>query len=379
MPPGAQQQQQPSGDTSMTPVWIMAFLLFAAYVTWLGGHKYIVAFVFELNVLQAKLVHFFTGSQILASEIQIMESIDPNQVNWNQFVLLTRSVGSYTIYPLGVILIILAIWLYQTNITLRFRRTHSMKTLGSQEQHNWPAISPVMKLNLVEADINVGPWAMAQSPMEFARKHQLLRKEDVLLDKNVPGQECTAGLKRGDAKRVFTLQLGPYWDGFDRLPPHIKAIAAIFVGRISREREAVSQLLAELSRSQASGKPVYTAGDALLKKYQNTELVQNVLSQHAYVLTVMASLLAAARDDGVVPSSEFLWLKPIDRRLWYMLNCIGRQTPYAEVGGPFAHWKAEKAMGRPSLIPMIDEAIKALEVAIKEIKLSPKELKELQP
>ena len=93
----------------------------------------------------------------------------------------------------------------------------------------------------------------------------------------------------------------------------------------------------------------------------------------------MASLLAAARDDGVVPSSEFLWLKPIDRRLWYMLNCIGRQTPYAEVGGPFAHWKAEKAMGRPSLIPMIDEAIKALEVAIKEIKLSPKELKELQP
>ena len=81
----------------------------------------------------------------------------------------------------------------------------------------------------------------------------------------------------------------------------------------------------------------------------------------------------------MVPSSEFLWLKTVDRRLWYMLNCIGRQTPYAEVGGPFAHWRAEQAMGRRSLVPMIDEAIRALEIAIKEIKLSPKELQGLQP
>ena len=117
----------------------------------------------------------------------------------------------------------------------------------------------------------------------------------------------------------------------------------------------------------------------ILKKYENTELVQEVISKHAYVLTVMGSLIAAARNDGVVPSSEFLWLKPVDRRLWYMLNCIGRQTPYAEVGGPFAHWRAEKVMGRRCLVPMIDEAIRALEVAIKEIKLTPRQMEELEP
>ena len=91
----------------------------------------------------------------------------------------------------------------------------------------------------------------------------------------------------------------------------------------------------------------------------------------------MASLIEKARQDGVVPSSEFLWLKPIDRRLWYMMNCVGRQTPFSEISGAFAHWKAEKVMGRRSLTPMIDEAIKALELAIKEVKLSPKELQEL--
>ena len=62
-----------------------------------------------------------------------------------------------------------------------------------------------------------------------------------------------------------------------------------------------------------------------------------------------------------------------------MLNCVGRQTPFSEVAGPFAHWRAEQVLGRASKVPMIDEAIKALEIAIKEVKLSPKELQGLKP
>ena len=61
-----------------------------------------------------------------------------------------------------------------------------------------------------------------------------------------------------------------------------------------------------------------------------------------------------------------------------MLNSAGRQTPYAEVGGAFAHWRAEQVMQKRSLTPMIDEAIKALEVAVKEVKLSPKEFQGLE-
>jgi len=93
----------------------------------------------------------------------------------------------------------------------------------------------------------------------------------------------------------------------------------------------------------------------------------------------MASFLMIAREDGVVASSEFLWLKVVDRRLWDMLNSVGRQTPFAEVGGPFAHWKAEHALKRKALVPMVDEAIRALEIAVREVKLSPKELQELKP
>ena len=159
----------------------------------------------------------------------------------------------------------------------------------------------------------------------------------------------------------------------------MRALAAVFMARMNRDREASDNILAVLDKTVSQGKPNYGVATATLRKYQNSENVREVISKHAYLLTVIASLIQHAREDGVVPSSEFLWLKTVDRRLWYMLNCVGRQTPYAEVAGPFAHWRAEQAMGRRSLVPMIDEAINALEIAVKEVKLSPKELQGLQP
>ncbi|WP_133129389.1 type IVB secretion system coupling complex protein DotM/IcmP [Legionella yabuuchiae] len=374
-----QAQQQSSGDNSMAPVWIMVLIILTAFVVWQVGHQYIVSFVFHLNILQARLVNFFVGSQTLANEIYLMQTLDPKSVEWGQMVELARNVGNYVRYPIIVILAILAYVLYTSNVTLKFRKTYNMNMLRKQEQYNWPAIMPVVKENLVDVDINAGPWAMALSPMEFARKNQLLKKDDILLDKPIPGQEMTAGLRKADAKRVFTMQLGPYWDGFERCPPHVRALAAVFLARINRDRDSATMILDSINKSYAQGKPDYNIANSVLRKYQNSEAAQHITARHAYLLTVMASLIQNARDDGVVPSSEFLWLKPVDRRLWYMLNCIGRQTPYVEVAGPFAHWKAEKAMGRRSLVPMIDEAIKALEIAIKEVKLTPKEMQELEP
>ena len=375
----AQQPQQQSGDNSMATVWITVLLFITAYIIWKMGHQHIVAAVFFLNVLQAKLISFFVGGALLSKEIYVMQTVDPASVTGEQLFELTRSVGDYMRYPVIVILVVLAVVLYKSNVTLKFRRAHDMRTLRSQEQYNWPAIMPVVKQDLVSIDINTGPWAMALTPMEFARKYKLLKKDDVLLDNPSPGQEMTAGVRRGDAKRVFTLQLGPYWDGFDRCPPHVRALAAVFLSRMNRDRGSANKILESLDKSCSEGKPDYSMATTVLRKYQNVAAVQEIVDKHAYLLTVMASILQASRDDGVVPSSEFLWLKPIDRRLWYMLNCVGRQTPFAEVSGPFAHWRAESAMKRRSLVPMIDEAIKALEIAVKEVKLSPKELQELEP
>lgn len=372
------QQQGQSGDNSMGPIWVTVALVIAGYLIWAAGHTYIVRCVFYLTALQAKILHFFIGGTELAQDIYVMQTIDPAAVNMTQMLLLMQDVGEYIRYPVLLILVGLAAILYKSDITLKYHRAHNMKTLRAQEQQNWPAITPVVKQDLVAIDINIGPWAMALTPMEFARKHKLLKKNDALMDNPNAGEEMTAGIRRGDAKRVFTLQLGPVWNGFEHCPPHASALAAVFMARMNRDKTAAFRILAALDKSTTAGKPDYTVATSVLEKYQKGEFVQAVVEKHAYLLTVMASLLKASRDDGVMPSSDFLWLKIVDRRLWYMLNSVGRQTPFAEVGGPFAHWIAEEVTGRRLLTPMIDEAITAMEIAVKEIKLSPQELQGLE-
>lgn len=375
----AQQQGQGQGDNSLAPVWIAVLVFVGGYFFWRLGHDYIVKFIFFINIWEGKFINFFLNNPLLSAQINLMQTVPTAGVDWSILVLMTKDIGNYIRYPIALILVGLAGFLYKSNIILRYKKAHNMSTLRVQEQFNWPAIMPVIKEDLIEQDVNEGPWAMALTPMEFARKHKLLRKDDALLDNQLPGMEMTAGLRKGDAKRVFTMQLGPYWDGFEHCSPQAYALAAVFMARLNRDKDGANLILHTLDKTYVSGKPDFSVARPVIKKYQNTEAVQEITAKHAYVLTVMSSLLVAARDDGVVPTSEFLWLKPIDRRLWYMLNCVGRQTPYAEVAGAFAHWRAEKELGRRSLVPMIDEAIKALEIAIKEVKLTPRQMQELEP
>ena len=57
----------------------------------------------------------------------------------------------------------------------------------------------------------------------------------------------------------------------------------------------------------------------------------------------------------------------VDRRMWYMLNSVGRQTSTVEVSGVFSHWLAEKRMERAVKTPMVKEAVSAYKAALEEI------------
>ena len=128
--------------------------------------------------------------------------------------------------------------------------------------------------------------------------------------------------------------------------------------------------MAQLNKTSTT-KFDYSGVDQLCAKHEKTVPVQEILQRHAYVSTVMAAMLEAARSDGVQASADFLWLKPLDRRMWYTLNTVGRQTPFVEVAGIFAHWVAEKGANKKLLVPMVEEATKALELALQEVVYRP--------
>jgi intracellular multiplication protein IcmP len=249
-----------------------------------------------------------------------------------------------------------------------------MKLLLNFGIQNFPQISATAKADLVHQDLTKGPWAMAMAPMAFAKRYKLLKEKIPVVSEMslMKDAKIKVTVVRSKASRVFVMQLGKLWKGVEALPPHTKALFAAFAARAARDADASRKLLDKLALSFHSGKLDFAGVDNLIKKYGNEKIVVEAISKHAYVLTAMAALLEKARMDGVLSTADFLWLKAVDRKLWFMLNCIGRQTAFTEISGPFAHWLAEREVGRSLKIPVIDKAIDALDEAIQNIIYNPK-------
>lgn len=367
-PPSSQGSQQ--GDHSLAPLWISILLFSLCWLVWEFFHAPISNAVLHVRLWEAEGIAWFTNQG--AGLIPYIKSVPADQVHFDQLSDISAQVGSFLRYPIAVILGLLGIVLYCSHTLLRFRKRYTMKSLVEAERENWLQITPVAKLNLVDVDIDEGPWAMALSPMQFAKKNQLLRKEKVLpvaANKRIDTRRnpLQVSVKRDLAHTVFSLQLGPLWEGVEHLPIHRKALFAVFAARINQDRAGALKLLLQISASAHSGAVLNFSGiDELLKKHQNNKSIHYIINSHAYVLAVMASMLALARYDGVLASADFLWLKPTDRVLWFMLNSIGRQTAFSEVAGPFAHWQVERAIGRKLVVPMVEEAVNGLDSAIKD-------------
>ncbi|MES2998453.1 MAG: type IVB secretion system coupling complex protein DotM/IcmP [Pseudomonadota bacterium] len=367
MPPSPGQQQ--SSDNSLAPLWIIVGLFILGWLLWAFFHTQIVSFFLLIKGWEARLIALVLPSvAYLPAEIK---HLPPSQVEFPQLLDISGTVGTYLRYPVILILGILAFVIYFSHVNLQFKKVYSMESLKEAERKSWPQISPVINLDLVKEDINQGPWAMALSPMQFAKKYQLLHEEKTIsasmtMASKVAAQ-VTVKIRREAAYHVFVLQLGEYWQGVEHLAPATKALFAVFSARADRDREGAHKLLLQIAESATTGRLNFSGVNGLWEKHRNNKAVNRIIQSHAYVLTVMASMLVLARKEGVLASADFLWLKPTDRSLWFMLNSVGRQTVFSEVAGPFAHWNVERAMGRPLLVPMVEEAVNGLDAAIKEI------------
>lgn len=370
------------GDNSYDILWIIAGIAVVGGLIWWKFHIQIVqgylSFkIYELYVLDMVggwVGHPFYFESLRESLIQSRSFA--STMGYMDLIHKSASVGVWVRIPLVVLLLALGVIVYVSNTTRVYRRTYKMREFIKMESQNWPQIMPVINLDLIKTDIDTGPWAMALTPMLFCKKYKLLQEVRPARQEGMSRKEwdkVEVVLKRGEANKLFALQLGPMWGGTSKLPPHLKALFAVFAARINSDSKPAAQLLAQLSASSLNRSLNYAGVEQLLKKHENSKLVQKIVHSHAYVSTVMASMLLGARDDGVQAAADFLWLKPLDRRLWYVLNTVGRQTPFIEVAGIFAHWVAERDAGRRLLVPMVEEATNAVVIALKEVIYTPDE------
>lgn len=389
---GGGQQQGGGGDNAYAPIWMIAILLVFGGMTWYLFKQHIVAVVFFLKVWQGQMVMWLLNTfaavsvkifsiqriQNLHDALLYMQTTDPASVPAAKMLTAMNIVGNWVKWPFCIIALILAWRLHSSNFIAQYKTPYNMKSLLLAESTNWPQVAPVSTLDIVKMDIDTGPWAMALTPLDFCEKHKLLSKELIqMIEPNGRKGPIDVRVKvdKQGARRIFTSQLGPYWHGVKTLSPQIKFIFAACLCRIERDKDAGQKLLGQASLSYNPQKNTVdlSGADAIIKKHQASKVVQKIVNTHAYIYTVVIGMMVAARDDGVFAASDFLWLKPYDRKLWYVLNCVGRITPYPEVSGIYAHYFAEKEIRRRCMVPIVDEAVKGLESSIADIKFKPPE------
>lgn len=368
----AAQGQQGDDKNALQVLWIIfGIFMIAAFIWWQFGDQLKQLFIFvkkwELKAL-ALFSETFRLNQIydeVASALKLAERLTPYNIGTIPAQELTEVTGKYLRFPLSVFVLVACYFFYSKNVKVRYKKRYSMKTLLQQEKVMWPQVEVVSKVDLIAQDLDKGPWAMAKTPMQFCKMHKLLHVKPEGFGNEI---RFIAKVDKQKAEKCFSAQLGRPWRGPDHMAPHRKALLAIFIGRGCRDTKASTAIVERLNRSIGSGRPAdYKGVDDLLRKHFNTRDVQEISGSHAYETTLITSMLLFARQDGVLATSDFLWLKPLDRRFWYTLNNVGRQTPVVEVAGVHAHWLAEKSLGISLSVPCVKEAVKGLEIAISEM------------
>ena len=302
----------------------------------------------------------------------------------------------------------------------RYRRTLSMERLLRHNVSLYPSIAPVLNWgkSLLEESLDKGPWRLAMQPLQFVACHGLLKDDrdkkplghDLLLtadelgnlDSPVLSGTVPCHFDRAEAQRIFCTQLGPRFHGFSRMPHYLQALVIAFMlFSMDRKREA-QEILDSLSlsfrppreargfelsrhfpfvRFPKKGRKSYVlqARIPLSQKeirslWENEGIQKAVRAHNAYTNLLVLAIYACARRKGVLPTAEFLWLKPVNRGLFYLLNNYGRRTCWVEIAGAWTHYQAEEALAGvqsdfcadmlPEEEKMVQEAVNGLEKAM---------------
>lgn len=173
------------------------------------------------------------------------------------------------------------------------------------------------------------------------------------------------------ALAVLTEQLGKRFEGYEGLSPCRRALAVAFLAYANGDKKGCVSMLDMVSSSynEIDGNadcPVLTdsAFEKRLKKtwarHKDVLSEKSMATHAAYELPWLMALLYRARQKGVLAGSQFLWLRPMDRPLWYALNQCGGRAAWAEGFAAWAHYMAEEQEGKALTEPHVAPAVASL-------------------
>jgi hypothetical protein len=280
--------------------------------------------------------------------------------------------------PLEILLILIVL---KRDPSIRYRRILSMWSLLEENVKEFPCLMPIIKSGpITEKPSGYGEWAYAMSPIQFALSHRAvfydrfnpIHAEDVLdIETGLTlhgADDYWSGnfLEVGRISHAFVKQMGNRFDGNLRdLIYHRKALALAFMSHYNDDKVLAFKIFDELSLSwDPDTKKVYVPNlEEMVESY--VDFTHPELEIHrSYENVWFMALLRLARKKGSLPSSLWIWLKPTDRALFYVLNQVGGRAAWSEGAAAWSHFVAETKASRPIKDAVIASAVKSLQEAL---------------
>lgn len=376
-----------NNDNKMTTsmfLWIVAMVVALFVIPAVYARKAEVINEALLSFSKLQLKSFLPFSEEARQAWERISSADPASLTWANMEGVLRYTGKWIRWPYAVLLALLGVGAIFLGRTSGLVRRLNMESLLRNNAESFACLRPIVgrgKNLLDPASYDAGHWQIARSPAQFALEHGLLMDrdgkafsveeafQDGLADTELPAY---GQAHLDEAKTLATLQkqLGKPFAGFEELAPERKALACAFLAYASGDKEGCLSILDAVSISylekEAPSCPILSQ-DGFQKRLTKTWdkhqkiLADPLLVRHgAFELPWFMALITRARKKGVLASSQFLWLRPLDRPLWYAIHQCGGRAAWAEAFASWAHYSAEEKAKKPLPEPHLSHAVRRL-------------------
>ena len=231
---------------------------------------------------------------------------------------------------------------------------------GSKSDHLEPALSPE-------------EWLISEGLIPGKDRAEKLTNKIVPFDQK-NADELFQDITIDGINEVLEDNMGSIWNGFESLNNYEKGLVAALILHYDFQQGLGRKILLFLNATFDVSYPDkdrfehMLGGDRWLQdKIQeafNSEAgrkLENKALIHGWKSTALVTILRRARlEGGVLPTANFLWLKLIDRTLWYTLNNAGNAVSSIESAGVHAHFRAEIQSNIPLLRKNVFQASRSL-------------------
>lgn len=349
-------------NSEMLYALVAVLLIGGAFLLWTYARPVVVYPAFAMDWFSIKVIELIKGLGPRGIEtLEYVESVFDGRndagtdVDWASFKEVRTRVGMQTRYVFALIVAGLSVWVFLKMKGDGYKRVFSLAggkgkapSLAKYQAMRWQVASVSANFEPDGRDSTIDP---SMTPLEWMKANGVAYEDSELNEES--------------AEEAFANQLGKPWHGIARASLPVQTVLLLSALHLTGNKAALRER-SGIALAWSGGSDGTKACQEFVKRHIGNEklkrIIENIAGKHAYENTVVIAMITKSRDKaGVLASSDLLWVKKVDRSLWYTINNVGRRRFHIEGAGSICHYFGEH-IGRNKMVdPYVKQAVEGLD------------------